>query len=596
MTARAAAARPRCQRGRARELRRRARRQDARPRGERDRAVRGPRPRELRDAMVAGRPGPRRSSTRSWRRCPVLGVLAVLLVGSRPGRGAARSTPGRPRPGRLPVHAARLPDPRDRLGARRAAAQRRRLGPGRAACSTRPAACRYGEPSAPRAGGPSRRRRRGRRGSPTTTPRSCTTSTSRAARARRSRWSARPGRASPRWRACWSGWSTPTPARSSSTASTCASCGPGGVADAAALVPQQTFLFDDTVRGNVTLGARRRPTRTSGRRCGWRRPTASWPRCRTASTPRSASAARSLSGGQRQRLALARAAGPPAAAARARRRDLAASTRRSSSASWPGCATATAPSTVVVVAYRKATIALADEVVYVEHGRVVDRGTARRAARHAPRATASWSPRTSGSTPTERATARGRGRVRGGRHERAAAASTTLSAAPRSARAPASAPSPRSRRGLRAVAGVPDRACRSRSLLARGRDARSRRRPGRRAAGRSTSGLNAPGGPDLGLRPQIVLWALAAVPSLTAVAGYLMNVRLFRVTEGGLPTLRVRGVPARPRPVGAHPEHRAARLAGLARHQRRRHDQHVHAVGRAHARDQRRPAVDLPPC
>ena len=31
--------------------------------------------------------------------------------------------------------------------------------------------------------------------------------------------------------------------------------------------------------------------------------------------------------------------------------------------------------TVVVVAYRRATIALADEVVYVEHGRVVDRGT-----------------------------------------------------------------------------------------------------------------------------------------------------------------------------------------------------------------------------
>jgi ABC-type transport system involved in Fe-S cluster assembly fused permease/ATPase subunit len=29
----------------------------------------------------------------------------------------------------------------------------------------------------------------------------------------------------------------------------------------------------------------------------------------------------------------------------------------------------------VVIAYRRATIALADEVVYVEHGRVVDRGT-----------------------------------------------------------------------------------------------------------------------------------------------------------------------------------------------------------------------------
>src|SRR5690606_12217806 len=28
----------------------------------------------------------------------------------------------------------------------------------------------------------------------------------------------------------------------------------GGVTDAVALVPQQTFMFDDTVRGNITLG------------------------------------------------------------------------------------------------------------------------------------------------------------------------------------------------------------------------------------------------------------------------------------------------------------------------------------------------------
>ena len=34
-----------------------------------------------------------------------------------------------------------------------------------------------------------------------------------------------------------------------------------------------------------------------------------------------------------------------------------------------------AASSVVVVAYRRATIALADEVVFVEHGRVVGRGT-----------------------------------------------------------------------------------------------------------------------------------------------------------------------------------------------------------------------------
>jgi ABC-type histidine transport system ATPase subunit len=36
---------------------------------------------------------------------------------------------------------------------------------------------------------------------------------------------------------------------------------------------------------------------------------------------------------------------------------------------------AAAPSTVVVVAHRRATIELADEVVYVEHGRVIDRGS-----------------------------------------------------------------------------------------------------------------------------------------------------------------------------------------------------------------------------
>ena len=52
-------------------------------------------------------------------------------------------------------------------------------------------------------------------------------------------------------------------------------------------------------------------------------------------------------------------------------------------------------------------------------------------------------------------------------------------------------------------------------------------------------GLNAPGGPDLGLVRQIVLWAVVAV-LLTAFAGYLMNVRLFTVTEGGLATLRTK--------------------------------------------------------
>ncbi len=60
---------------------------------------------------------------------PSLGTLAVLLVGTvrlRHGRDQRHRTGQR----RLPVHRAGLPGPGDRLGARRAAAQRRRLGTG----------------------------------------------------------------------------------------------------------------------------------------------------------------------------------------------------------------------------------------------------------------------------------------------------------------------------------------------------------------------------------------------------------------------------------------------------------------------------------
>lgn len=52
-------------------------------------------------------------------------------------------------------------------------------------------------------------------------------------------------------------------------------------------------------------------------------------------------------------------------------------------------------------------------------------------------------------------------------------------------------------------------------------------------------GLNAAGGPDLGLVTGLVV-ACALVVALTAVAVYLMNVRLFRTTETALAGLRVR--------------------------------------------------------
>lgn len=82
----------------------------------------------------------------------------------------------------------------------------------------------------------------------------------------------------------------------------------------------------------------------------------------------------SLSGGQRQRLALARAI--------ARRPRLLILDDATSSVDPQvearilyGLRDRAEASTVVVVAYRLATIALADEVVYLDRGRVEDRGT-----------------------------------------------------------------------------------------------------------------------------------------------------------------------------------------------------------------------------
>ncbi|MDP9182432.1 MAG: ABC transporter ATP-binding protein/permease [Actinomycetota bacterium] len=145
----------------------------------------------------------------------------------------------------------------------------------------------------------------------------------------------------------------------------------GEVSGAASLAPQTTFLFDDTVRGNVTLGADISDEQV-------------WAALRTAQAEGFVAALPhgldslvgergiSLSGGQRQRLALARAI---ARHPRLLVLDDATSSVDPSVEQRILAGLREASSTVVVVAYRRATIALADEVVFVEDGRVLDRGT-----------------------------------------------------------------------------------------------------------------------------------------------------------------------------------------------------------------------------
>lgn len=149
------------------------------------------------------------------------------------------------------------------------------------------------------------------------------------------------------------------------------------LARTAALVAQVPFVFDDSVRANVALD---RPGIDDE---------AVWAALRLAEADGFVAAlpegldtmvgerGTSLSGGQRQRLTLARAlAGRPrllvlddaTSAVDPRVEAAILAGLRAPQAGGPA-------TSILVVAYRRATIALADEVIYLEQGRVLARGT-----------------------------------------------------------------------------------------------------------------------------------------------------------------------------------------------------------------------------
>lgn len=140
-----------------------------------------------------------------------------------------------------------------------------------------------------------------------------------------------------------------------------------------AFVAQDAFLFDDTVRANITLGlsATDQEVAAAAELAGAADFISELPSGYLTSVGERGA---SLSGGQRQRLALARALvrsprllildDATSAVDPSVEREILEGLRR-----------AVLPSTVVVVAYRPSSIRLADEVVFVAGGRVVDQGT-----------------------------------------------------------------------------------------------------------------------------------------------------------------------------------------------------------------------------
>jgi ABC-type multidrug transport system fused ATPase/permease subunit len=153
------------------------------------------------------------------------------------------------------------------------------------------------------------------------------------------------------------------------------------LAETAALVPQVPFVFDDTVRANVTLDRAGLDDAAVWSALRLAQAQAFVDKLPQALDTEVGERGTSLSGGQRQRLTLARAvAGRPrllvlddatsAVDPRVEAAILAGLRAGPGAGGDPR-----GPVSILVVAYRRATIALADEVVYVANGRAVATGS-----------------------------------------------------------------------------------------------------------------------------------------------------------------------------------------------------------------------------